>query len=304
VRLLSLILAVTLFAGASAGGDYTVADRVEVEGEDLTLADLVPEAPVEWARVALGRAPRPDGERTLNREWILRRARQVGAQDQLEVPEAVVVTRPGTHVRREDIVTAVEQEVAGLLGPEERVRVSAVGLPAAVPGGEIELEARLPDGPLPSPATVWVDVYADGERVARAWARVEVFRNRPALVLVRNVRRGDVLGAADVEVRSGATGWAGLSAPEDAIGKRVTRSLRAGSPLGERDLEAVPVVDRGDVLLLVARVGGVVASMPGKALESAGIGEMMRVENLTSGQMVSGVLQDGGVVEVTAGRGR
>ena len=198
----------------------------------------------------------------------------------------------------------MEGALAGLLGPEERIRVVSVGLPPAVPAGRVELEARLPQGPLPSPATVWVDVYSDGNPVGRAWARVEVFRSRPALVLVRNVRRGDVLSAADVEVRSGDTGWAGLSDPEAAVGKRVTRSLRAGTPLGPRDLEAVPVVGRGDVLLLVARVGGVVASLPGKALEAAGIGDMLRVENLASGQTVSGVLQDGGVVDVTAGRGR
>jgi flagella basal body P-ring formation protein FlgA len=143
-----------------------------------------------------------------------------------------------------------------------------------------------------------VDVLVSGERAARAWARVETYRSRPVVVLTRDVRRGEVLGAEDVEVRGGEAPDGALGAPEDAAGRRAVRSLSVGTTLSARDLESVPAIGRGDAVLLVARVGAVVATAPGRALESAGVGDSVRVENTVSGQAVTGVLRDGGVVDL------
>jgi flagella basal body P-ring formation protein FlgA len=184
------------------------------------------------------------------------------------------------------------------------LRVVSVGLPGPLPAGELELQARVPDGAIPSPVTVCVDVLAGGKRVGQAWARAEMYRSRPVLTLTRDVRRGEVLAPEDLQVSAGDQPWNVLSDPAQAVGKKMKRSMRARAKLQARDLEVVPVVDRGDTVRLVARVGGVVASIPGKALEAAGVGETLRVENSSSGRPLSGVLRDGGVVDVTAGFGR
>ncbi len=299
-----MLLAALLLCPPAWGELYEVAARVSVDADLLTLADLAPEAPEGWRAVALGRAPRPGGERVLQRDWVLQRARQVGGAEALEVPEQIVVSRPGRAVEREDVVAAVREALVAQIGDQEQLQVQSVGLPGPVPTGALEYRVQLPRGPLPSPATVWVDVLVDGERAGRAWVRLEVFRSRPVLVLVHNGRRGQELTRDDVEVRGGNAVPGALTDPAEALGKRLARGLKAGSPLTARDLETVPVVDRGDTLLLVARVGGVTASLPGRAMEPAGIGDMLRVESLSSGQTLSGVLRDGGVVEVTAGRGR
>jgi len=298
VRALAPILAGALLAASAAHGGYAVAPRVSVAAEEVTLADLVPGAPASWAQVALGRAPRPGGERVLSGAWVLQRARQVGAAGALSVPDDVVLERGGREVGRDEVVRAVEQALAGRLGAGEQLRITTVSLPGPVRDGTVELQALLPEGSLPSPATVWVDVLVEGQRAARAWARVETFRSRPVLVLNRDVRRGDVLDATDVEVRPGDAGEAALTEPEQAVGRRAVRNLAAGVAVGARDLESVPAVGRGDTVRLVARVGGVVASTLGKALESAGVGDTLRVENLASGRTLAGVLRDGGVVDV------
>jgi len=294
VRALALVLAILLPGAASS---FSVPPRVSVEAGDVTLADLVPGAPEEWANVALGRAPRPGGERVLSGAWVLQRARQVGAESALEVPDEVVLLRLGDEVSREEMVQAVERELAARLGPGEQLRISSVSLPGPVPAGKRELRVRAPAG-MPSPATVWVDVLVAGERAARAWVRVEIYRSRPVVALSRDVRRGDVLGAEDVEVRAGEGTDGVLRDPQGAVGRRVVRSLSAGTALNERDVESVPLVGRGDAVLLVARVGAVVATVPGKALESAGVGDTLRVENAVSGKALTGVLRDGGVVDV------
>ncbi|MDF1555175.1 MAG: flagellar basal body P-ring formation chaperone FlgA [Deferrisomatales bacterium] len=300
---IALTLVLTLALPLAGHARYLVASHVSVAGERVTLADLVPDAPAGWQQVALGRSPRPGDERVLAREWVLQRAQQVGAEDVLELGGDVVVSRPGGVVDREAVIAAVEQALLPRLHPGENLRIDAVGLPNPVAAEEFDLVARLPDGELPSPATLWVDVEAGGKRVGRAWVRLEIARGRPVLVLTRHVRRGDVIAAEDVEVRSGQGGSGGYADPSQVVGKQLVRSLRAGSAPGPRDLEAVPLVDRGDLVRVVARVGGVLASTMGKSLETGGVGDLVRVENLQSGRQLIGVLQEGGVVEI-AGYGR
>jgi len=134
--------------------------------------------------------------------------------------------------------------------------------------------------------------------------RLEIARGRPVLVLTRTLRRGDVVAPEDLEVRSGQGAAKGHTDPSQVVGKQLARTLRAGSTLSPRDLESVPLVERGDLVRIVARVGGVVASTMGKSLETGGVGDLVRVENLQSGRLLTGTLQEGGVVEIAAGYGR
>lgn len=301
MKIIVTALVLCLALPATGLAEYLVASRISVDTERVTLADLVPDAPANWQKVALGRSPRPGSERVLDRAWVLQRARQVGAEGELSLEGDVVVSRPGLQVGRQEVIDAVERALLPRLHPGEKLRVESVGLPRQVSPGDLKLVARLPDGEIPSPATIWVDLQ-DGEvRVGRAWVRLEIFRGRPVLVATRRLRRGDVIGPEDVEVRSGNDLGGAYVEPSQVVGKQLKRTLRAGAPIAPRDLKSVPVVDRGDMVRVIARVGGVVASTVGKSMETAGVGDLVRVENLQSGRMLTGILQEGGVVEVSAG---
>jgi flagella basal body P-ring formation protein FlgA len=114
-----------------------------------------------------------------------------------------------------------------------------------------------------------------------------------------------VLRAEDLELRSARSSrGGGLTDPGQAVGKRLLRNLSAGSPLAAADVEAVPMVERGDLVKLVARVGAVTATATGRALEAAAPQEVLRVENLTSRRVVQGIVREAGVVEVVAEEGR
>lgn len=302
--LLALIVPVSLLAlgGSAAAGRLAVAERVAVSADEVTLADLVPAAPAAWARVALGRAPRPGGQRVLAREWVLARAREAGAADLLSVPESVVLTRGAATVDRGAVVQAVEEALAPRLAPGRSLKVASVGLPGPVPEGEIGFSVVEPEGDLDGPTTVAVDVTSDGRRVGRAWVRVELVSASTVLVLSRSVRRGEVLAASDLELRSpkGAARGRALTDPAEAVGKRLTRAISQGQPVLASDVETAPAVQKGDAVRLVARVGGVTASAPGRTLEEGRVGEGVRVENLASGRVVQGTLRDRGVVDVAA----
>jgi flagella basal body P-ring formation protein FlgA len=302
VKSLVLTLALSFVLPLAVHARYPVATHVSVSAERVTLADLVPGAPTEWRQVALGRSPRPGDERVLAREWVLQRARQVNAEGELDLSGDVVVSRSGYAVDRQAVIDAVERALLPRLHPGENLRIEAVGLPGPVAVDQFELVTRLPDGELPSPATVWVDVESNGERAGQAWVRLEIARGRPVLVLTRTLRRGDVVASDDLEVRSGGGG--GFTDPSQVVGKEVVRTLRSGSTLSPRDLKAVPLVERGDMVRVVARVGGVTAATMGRSMETGGVGDLVRVENVQSGRLLTGTLQEGGVVEIVAGYGR
>lgn len=302
----ALAVVLALFTALPArGGEptWTVAPRVTVGADDLRLSDLVSGAPASWSSVALGKSPRPGSERTLNRAWILQRAREVGADRLLDAPETVVVARAGRTIDREEVVRAVEEALGR--GGRSAVRVTSVGLPGKVPEGDVSLNVLPPEGDPAAGTTVWVDVVCQGKVAGRAWARVEGSRGGGALALVRSLRRGDVVRPEDVEVRPDKpVRGQNLTDPAHVVGKRATRNVAAGTALSAGDVEEVPGVEKGQPVQLVARVGGITATTTGRALERARIGEGVRVENLGSGRVLQGILREPGVVEIRSDFGR
>lgn len=296
------IILISFLQVAQAGadtGNWKVEDRVTVETDDVSLADLVDEAPEKWETVALGKAPGPGKERTLRRAWILSRARSVKAQDFLILPDEVVLVRPGREISREEVERAVQDALNTRLDPIEGVHVVSVGLPGFVPLDDVAFSVHVPDGPLPSKTTVYIDVLSNEKIVGRAWARLEIFESSPVIRLTQQVKKGDVLLPEHLERDEGkdlANSVANLS---DAVGKRLVRTLREGTPLKLSDIESMPLVEKGDAVKLVAIVGGITASTMGKTLESAALGEMIRVKNIDSGETLAGVLRSGKVVDVS-----
>ena len=57
-------------------------------------------------------------------------------------------------------------------------------------------------------------------------------------------------------------------------------------------------VRRGQRVVLVARAGGLVVRMDGKALASAAVEGVVRVQNRQSKRIVEGVVRAGGIVDV------
>jgi flagella basal body P-ring formation protein FlgA len=209
-------------------------------------------------------------------------------------------------VGREEVVAAVESALAPRVEGDASLRVTAVGLPSTVPAGEVTLEVREPMGPLARASTVGVDVLVDGRKVGRAWARVEVQREREVVVVARAARKGRVLEADDLEVRPAtpASAARGVTDPAGLVGKRLTRNLSGGAVVSAADVEEPPAVEKGDTVRLVVRVGGVTAAAQGRGREKGCIGQTLRAENLGSGRVVQGTLREAGVVEIPMDFGR
>jgi flagella basal body P-ring formation protein FlgA len=82
-----------------------------------------------------------------------------------------------------------------------------------------------------------------------------------------------------------------------AIGRTPTVSLAAGTPLRLDTLKSKPVVQQNQAVRLVLNGNGFSVSSEGRAIGTAGEGQVVQVRT-ASGTVVSGTAKAGGMVEV------
>jgi flagella basal body P-ring formation protein FlgA len=121
------------------------------------------------------------------------------------------------------------------------------------------------------------------------------------LVAARQLAPGQQVGAADLLAQSGDLGALParvLTDPAQAIGKTARQGVAAGQPLRSDLLSAAWVVQQGQSVKLLSSGAGFSVSNEGKALNNAAEGQVAQVRT-ASGQVVSGVARQGGIVEVS-----
>lgn len=120
------------------------------------------------------------------------------------------------------------------------------------------------------------------------------------LVTARPLVQGQVIAAADIQVRSGDLGELPpgiLTLEEQALGQALRMPLAAGQPIRNDMLRRRPAVQQGQSVKLLSRGPGFAVSGEGRALNTAGDGEVAQVR-APNGQVLSGIARPGGVVEI------
>lgn len=115
-----------------------------------------------------------------------------------------------------------------------------------------------------------------------------------ALVLVRDVARGERIGAGDVEWRSGAAASPRARgeplAPDAVIGREARRTLRSGDALAAADLREPMLVRRGEPVRLTYTSTGLRLSVEGVAQGDGAAGGIVRVFNPQSKRILDAVV--------------
>jgi flagella basal body P-ring formation protein FlgA len=175
---------------------------------------------------------------------------------------------------------------------EQLVRHFLTGQLAA-PDRQIEIETFAPNAQMPScrdpqpflpqPLQARSGRVVVGVRCSDAsprYVQAKVTIRAPYPVSIRALSKDEVLRADMFEMRVDDLGKLprnAILAPHEAVGRQLTRTLPAGSPLTSNALRAVPAVARGAPVRVEARTSGFVASREGTALDAGGLGETIRV---------------------------
>lgn len=116
-----------------------------------------------------------------------------------------------------------------------------------------------------------------------------------------SISRRAIISAEDIETDFRDISMLGdslLGKPEQAIGKQLYKSLRAGDIVFAHLLKDPPLVKRGDLVTIIAKSGGLQVSAPGEVKKAGAIGEIVQVKNLMSRRILQARVVDEGLVEV------
>jgi len=140
------------------------------------------------------------------------------------------------------------------------------------------------------------------QEIWKVTARVSL----PPMIVVarRELSRGELISEQDVElVRPEAV--KGLLKPleslDEVVGKETTRAIAEGQPITEPSLRPVMLVQRGQVVTVYSRCGGVQIRITGRAKENGAHGDLVPVESLTSRETFHARVSGPQEVEIYAG---
>jgi flagella basal body P-ring formation protein FlgA len=216
------------------------------------------------------------------------------------------VKSQGTGLQDQRLKDAFEKYICSQLGKEkEDVVVSrfAVSGNATIPEGKIsvELNRKVDEdrlyGYVQLSATVEVGDNLEKEIRLSGW--VDVFG--PVVCASRDLKKGGTITESDVTlVRKNITrrNRGALTDLNQAVGQTLKNDLNADDLIRDWMLKKSAVVNKGDIVTIVAEMGGIRITAPGRTLEKGGSGESVKVQNLMSRKNIFAKVVDNSTVRV------
>lgn len=155
--------------------------------------------------------------------------------------------------------------------------------------------------PLSGRVSVTVALYV-GDRLVKRGVVSPYVRIADRVVVAKHpLARGQVVTEADVAIaerdRAASPGDA-VREERELVGQRTKRPIAPDQALRVRDFERVPLVERGDRVTLVLEHGPLRVQALGRAQETGGEGDWIRVVNIDSKREVNGRVDGEGRVRV------
>lgn len=118
-----------------------------------------------------------------------------------------------------------------------------------------------------------------------------------SLIATRTIRAQSILASTDMALVAADIPGA-LADPVAAAGLEARVTLYAGRPIRAGDLGPPAIIDRNQIVPLAYHAGPLAILTEGRALARGGVGDVIRVMNLTSRTTVTGRIGADGLVQV------
>lgn len=151
------------------------------------------------------------------------------------------------------------------------------------------------------PVHVALDLVRDDVRIARKVVTVDLKIMRDVLVPTKNFNRNEeidpeFLTYERIDTRPLAD--RPFSTPDELLGSRARRIIQAGEPLIASMVEEIPVIGRGEKVVVLVSVGGVSVTATGTALQDGAPGAPIAVRNDRGGKRLQCTVVSAGVVRI------
>lgn len=118
-----------------------------------------------------------------------------------------------------------------------------------------------------------------------------------SLVATRTIRSHAIIKPDDVTLKDVVIPGS-LTSLEDAVGLEARVVLYAGRPIRPGQVGPAAIIERNQIVMLVYARGGLRIMADARSLGRAGVGDFVRVMNLTSRTTITGIVGTDGTVTV------
>lgn len=131
--------------------------------------------------------------------------------------------------------------------------------------------------------------------LAAMLAATSVFAD--SVVPTRTIRANAIITEIDVGLAAGQTSN-GFDRVVDVIGQEARTTLYPGRPIRVDDIGPPALVARNQIVSLKFEASGLVITTEGRSLQRGGVGDQVRIMNLSSRTTLIGLVQPDGTVHV------
>jgi len=181
-----------------------------------------------------------------------------------------------------------------------RINVNDLDPRLRVPACDQALTSFLPPGSdIFTTSTVGVQCKGKKPWTLYVPAQINILEN--VVITMRPLPRGHQISQQDITTVKRDVG--GLHSgfftdPAKVIGKLIKRSISVNSVLDPNLLQRTLMVRRGEQVIIIAKASGLEVRMMGKALMNGAQGDLIRVRNNTSKQIITGTVTGNGTIDV------
>ncbi|EKD34894.1 MAG: hypothetical protein ACD_75C02142G0001 [uncultured bacterium] len=177
---------------------------------------------------------------------------------------------------------------------------AALPLPFSLPTGDLTYEV-IPSNPGILGSSRFSIIFRVDNQVAKNMSiRGKIEATASIVVTAQALPKGTVLKAEflTMAVMDISDMVSPQFAPDELLGMKLVRSLKAGSPVSANMVESLPVVKRGEKVKIVINSGQLYVTATGFAATDGRLNEMIRVQNIGSNKLVYCRVAAPGLVEV------
>jgi len=294
-------------AGSQVAGLVLLKPTVVVDGPIVHLGDLF-DGLGENGATQVARAPAPGTRITVGARWLSTVARAYGVRWQpASRLEGAVIERASIVIEAQRIEGATldalrQRGIEGKLSlvldnPATRIHLPTDAEPSL-------LVAGLNYNPDSGRFTAHLVAPAEGTPLARITISGRATEMIEVPVLRRRMVPGEVIREGDItwqEVRADRLSRNVVLDPVNLLGLSPRRPIRAEKPLLSSELRRPVLVSKNSLVTIRLQTARMVLTARGRAMEPGAEGDVIRVVNIKSNQIISASVTEPGTVEVIPG---
>ena len=292
----------------------TLKEKVVVDQDMVRLSDIAdisgtPEATsCHLGATMVAKSPLPGQTRFVSLDYIRIRLRQAGFQTDdmtFQGVQDVQISREAATLSRDTVIHAVETSIREQMPwKNEDVVINNI---------HFDDDIQLPTGKLTyrmvpnrnedflGRTVISLQLFVDGELVKKTWVHADISVMADVVKVVRPLGKNQKIEGADMAVvRSDLADLSSdtIRSAEEALGSRTTQMIYPNTILKAGMISLAPLVNRGDIVKIVANVGPMTITATGKVKQQGCKGEMISVINTDSNRVISARVIGPSAVEV------